>query len=281
MYIFSNVCAVFDIIIFLAVGSFLNLTLCIYKVDTSIYYIELIIIICFQSLTVEVQSTIFFTGITDTVLTVLGCEVEGVIIIFALYAGNFTSLLVAILIEVEEAMIFNDVLKTILHLTFFIECEILVTTYFNFLSHYINFTTAISRTCIISICCMIHFAIIDVVPVCIAVCLHSLGTIDLIPAISSPAFFIYIVVQHLTSSCYRAISTFCIKLRVGTNRNFLIVNPLIQHLTMLIEHVELTVDFLLCFIFVHFTRGLEPVPTFVITRIRRGIVTQTFFLSVI
>ena len=113
---------------------------------------------------------------------------------------------------------------------------------------------------------MLSLAFIKVIPVCIAVCSNVLGTVDLIPAVASPAFLYDVVVVHIADAC----TSWCsisIKLCVGRCSGYLcwcVVDPLVKHLAMLVEHVVTAVYFLLSCILVHLAVGSEPVPALVV-----------------
>ena len=114
---------------------------------------------------------------------------------------------------------------------------------------------------------MLSLAFIKVIPVCIAVCSNVLGTVDLIPAVASPAFLYDIVVVHILDRCASCCSD-TIKLCVGRCSGYLcwcVVDPLVKHLAMLVEHVVTAIYFLLSCILVHLAVGSEPVPALIIT----------------
>ena len=108
------------------------------------------------------------------------------------------------------------------------------------------------------------FTVIDIVPVCITISIQVFSTIDLIPAITSGTIFYYIVVSHVVGCCINTLIKVTIQFCIRTNFYSCIINPLIQHLTMIVEHVVFTIDFLLACIMICFTGRLEPVPTFIV-----------------
>ena len=113
---------------------------------------------------------------------------------------------------------------------------------------------------------MLSLAVIEEVPVCVAVLTNVLRTVDLVPAVASPAFLYYVVVKHIFYCC--ASRSVSIKMSVSWCSRactyLLVVDPLVKHLAMLIEHVVTAIYFLLAGILVHLTAGSEPVPTFVV-----------------
>ena len=109
-----------------------------------------------------------------------------------------------------------------------------------------------------------NLAVVDEVPVCIIVCSQILRTVDLVPAVSSPAFLYYVVVKHIFYCC--ASRSVSVKMSVSwcCCAYCLTIDPLVKHLAMLVEHVVTAIYFLLASILVHLTAGSEPVPTFVV-----------------
>ena len=159
----------------------------------------------------------------------------------------------------------SDSLKTCLHLTILIEAEVL-TIDFDFLS-------VLGCTCGVSLsilsACLLSFALLEEVPVGIVVVAKILSTVDLVPACCSGTIFYFVSVDHIAcGSVWSGIGTIQNKVccRACSGRLFG-VNPLIQHLTMLVEVVIFTVDFfLLAVVSVCFTVVLEVVPAFAIAQ---------------
>lgn len=88
-----------------ALGRSPDLTFVIGQIDITVIVVESVIIISFQSLTIEVQVIILLTLVALVLLTFLVIEVEVVVIIVALYVRNLTGLLVAVLIKVVETAV--------------------------------------------------------------------------------------------------------------------------------------------------------------------------------
>ena len=101
-------------------------------------------------------------------------------------------------------MIIIDVLKTCLHLALLIKCEVFAV---DLNLSYINRAVVIISSKIgCSTICVLNLAIIDVVPAGLIIIANVLGTIHLVPAISSGTILYYIVIHHLvdcriTCSC--------------------------------------------------------------------------------
>ena len=112
---------------------------------------------------------------------------------------------------------------------------------------------------------VLSLTVIEEVPVCVVILANVLRTVDLVPAVASPAFLYDVVVQHVVDCCASCCSV-SIKMSVSwcSNAYLLVVNPLVKHLAMLVEHVVTAIYFLLAGILVHLTAGSEPVPTFVV-----------------